>query len=234
MLLIVQIILNLLATFVALVAYYLLWKKDEKKLHDYRYLLLVAAMMSVGGVWGGFIIQEVKSGEVKAQNARLTTDITFLKGQSDRLQDKNDTLIGKQNKLIEDNKKILGKLNAYESLLASKWQAPKSETAMEEFRERRATFRDSSTGLVHSRFWFGARKAMPLKNISIQMLFDKPIVSISPKIVGAVVLEQGTSIAYPDSTRFLYKTGYLSESNDICIDVASKDAVMVLDLQLVP
>ncbi len=66
-----------------------------------------------------------------------------------------------------------------------------------------------------------------LRDIEINLTFDNPILSASYRFSGAVVIDQNSLIALKDSTRLIFRTGYLSPSNDIYISIISRDSLSI-------
>jgi len=88
---------------------------------------------------------------------------------------------------------------------------------------------DLPSGEKLTQLVFRDRESRVLRDIKIDLKFDKPILSASYQFLGAVVIDQGSRlIPSEDSTRLFFSTSYLSPSNDICINIISRDS---LDIQ---
>lgn len=219
-----KLILNIGASLLAILGYFLAYKTDQTKLRRYKKWFIFGALLSIVLIWGDYIIQRSESESIKNQNYKLSIQIDTFQEQSSKLKLQNDTLILQQAKLIDDNKKLL------KFRLESKIQ---SQIVLVENRTDRR--QDPRTKLIYTHYIFRSRTPIPARDVSILLTFDGSFENATARISGAVVIEQGTKTSVnPEHTMLSYSTGYLSESNDVIIEVISKNPLNIIGKKLSP
>jgi hypothetical protein len=245
-----KIFVNVLASVLAVLGYFLTYILNRKKLRGYKRLLLFCVgAITVTLIWVQYCSQEKES-------ASKSQEYTSIKTQLAEIRQQNDTLKLQVKETVEGNRKLLGdfkplmqiwqteypKLTPKEAFAAiahdlqGKYETAKSiQTLLLFMSDKTKVQKATDTGLIHTYYFFRSRYTMPLRDISINLRFDTPFISVNARIVGAVVFEQGSNLSKStDSSALTYSTGYLSESNDIVIEVVSRKPISIVSNQLSP
>jgi len=217
---VLKIVLNIFATILALSGYLLTYILNKEKLHRYRFLLVLVAVIAPALIWGEYVYQARESESLKAHlneisksNKELTTLLEPF------------TMKARISYPGFDDQAALQKL-AYD---ISKMQPKLVFWGQTEPR------RDPVTNLLHMDYGFRSQYPVGLRDIQIKIRFDGRFVAVNPAIRGALVREQGTRIVVDtDSSGFLYTTGYLSADNDIIIKIISRKQLTVTSMDLSP
>lgn len=217
----------------SIISTYLTWVKDKDQLGRKRLLLLILCLLSVITVLIGYVKQYNSSIDTRIANERLLDrnqllldKVDTLSGQQEVLREDNRSLIQKLDSLRADHRIILVRLENIKGIPTAISIPVVVETQLMEVQEGGTPEKDSMTGVIRTQFVFRARNVTPLRDIRIQMSFDKPVLKVTSRIKGAFVIEQGTIDSLSaDRTTYIYRTGYLSQSNDILIEVMSKDEI---------
>ncbi len=245
-----KIFINVLASVLAVLGYFLTYILNRKKLRGYKQLpLFCAAAITVALIWVQYCSQEKES-------ASKSREYTSIKTQLAEIRQQNDTLKLQVKETVEGNRKLLGDFEPLMQIWQTKYPAlapkeafaaiahdlqGKTETAKPNqtllllMSDKTKVQKATDTGLIHTYYFFRSRYTMPLRDISISLRFDTPFISVNVRIVGAVVFEQGSRLSKSiDSSSLTYSTGYLSESNDIMIEVVSQEPINIFSSQLSP
>jgi hypothetical protein len=246
---VLKILLNTFATILALSGYLITYVLNKGKLRRYRLLLGFVALLAPALIWGEYIYQDRENKTILAKFSEIKTQYASLLGE-------NDTLSLKVNQIIESNRELLGYLEPFREIWVStypglspaeasaqlatdlyskKQLARNTQSEIILLDDRIAIQRAPNTGLTHTRYVFRSRQPYPLRDIYIKLRFDGRILNAIGRLSGAVVFEQGSEmLIHSDSCGLTYFTGYLSESNDIVIEVVSHAPLNILSSDLSP
>jgi hypothetical protein len=201
-------------------------KKERKDSGKWNYFLVAFYVIGTAGAIWGLLGQRQASNDLMkkydTQQDSLLKEIKYLKGME---SDGNKTFIGQFDTLRADNDTILSKIETIKKTPNPKSVIINKSMELEEVENKRIVQTDAKTGLINSRFIFRSKYMTPLRDIRIEMTFDKPVISVNSYIYGAWVKEQGTSKSPISSTRYIYQTGNLDESNVIIFDVVSREPI---------
>ena len=94
---------------------------------------------------------------------------------------------------------------------------------------------DKNTNLIYTDYFFRSQYPGGIRDISITLKFNTPIIAAKYQITGAMVTDQDSRISVDTGSAGLsYFTGYLSEGNDILIEVVSRKPINIISSQLSP
>ena len=216
-------------------------RRDKEKLGKLRYLHIILYLISVLAAAFGFYHQQASSQDTKVQNKVLRSEVTQLSERIDYLQ-------GQQQDLIDGNRGLLSKLdiaisNSDTILAFVKADTirpnfpPKilgSKSQLIELEEKRRIELDPVSKNEFTSYIFRSREATPLRDIRIELKFDKPVLAVESHFLGAFVIDQGTRDTLINLTKYIYQTGYLSQSNDILIRVQSSQRNELKSVKISP
>lgn len=245
-----KIFINILASVLAVLGYFLTYILNRKKLRGYKKLLLFCvAAITVTLIWIQYCSQEKESAAKNQEYTSIKDKLTEIRQQSDTLKLQVKEAVEGNKKLLSDFEPLIqiwqtkySTLNPKEAFAAiahdlqGKTETVKpNQTLLLLISDKTKVQRATDTGLIHTYYFFRSRYTMPLRDISISLRFDTPFISVNARIVGAVVFEQGSNLSKStDSSTLTYSTGYLSESNDIMIEVVSRKTINIISSQLSP
>lgn len=96
-------------------------------------------------------------------------------------------------------------------------------------------WKDNNTNLIHTIYYFRSQYPVAVRDISIRMEFDKPVLVAEGKNTGAFVVEQRPRMAIDDDNKgFTFVTGLLGVGNDIMIEVISNETLNIISMKLYP
>gem|GEM_PF-7044579 len=150
------------------------------------------------------------------------------------LRDDNRAALHLLQELQSGHDTLLAEIRAGRSVPAVTPTVTKSKPELEEITDQRRNFFDSKTGLTHTLLLFRSKNVLPLRDIKIDVTFEKPVDSVAFHLQGAFVIEQGTHRPIDGPTHYVYETDYLSQSNDIVMEVLSKGPIVVASMTLSP
>jgi hypothetical protein len=173
--------------------------------------------------------------EIMAQNGRLLSQNDSLqvqiRGVRERLQPFMDIATRNYPGLNEDQ--ALAKLVTHISDISRTLEHMQPKLIF--LTDKTKSWKDNN-GLFHARYFFDSQYSIPLKDISIEMKFDGPVILVEGKIVdGAVVMDEGSrTVIDNDRKGFKFVTGLLIVGNEIMIEVISKDQLNIMWKRLLP
>jgi len=244
-----KVLLTALVNILALLGYVLTYLKKDR-LGGYRpWLIVLCAVLASAVIWG----KHCDDASVSRSKDR---DYAFIKSELTEIRKQNDTLKVQLNETVKTNKNLLGYLEPFNPVwdarypglgpdqafaalardLQAKGKAARvAQTGLELLTDQTKVQKSANSGLIQTRYLFRSRYTMPLRDISIRLQFDDRLARAQARITGAVVIDQGSRLSVaPDSAELTYSTGYLSESNDIMIEVAAQKPLNIVSMQLRP
>jgi len=249
-----RIVLSILEFIVAVLGYYLLYRSDEKKLKRYRLWLFAGLIMALLITSGDFV-RETKESKSKAREfASLQSDFSEIKthyesigNQYESLLDVNDSLKTKLAEIESSNQKLTALLEPFITRARSEYPGWSDQEALQKLASEISKMqpklvclgqigpqRDSISYLFHTIYIFRSQPTTALRDVKIRIRFDGRFISITGRRKGEIGIGIDQMTPDQDSTGFYYTTGYLHETNDIKIEVISKNILKISSMSLSP
>lgn len=212
---------------VTLVALIIALRKDREQLKKQKFLLIFGFLLSVTLAGIVYYQQDQLAEERKKQ-------IIYLQGQQQDLLDGNIALLGNFDVIKSMADTILAEVRSNETSESSRVVLPLFPAYLFEIKEKRIEMNNPRSGISISNFYFRSIHVSPLRDIRIEMIFENPVKYVTSRLIGAFVIEQATMDTLIEGTKYVFTTGYLSQSNDIEIAVESETPIKLIDLKLSP
>ena len=235
-------VLNIVTTIVLVLGYLLSYVNKEKLGKSKTLIVLICCLLGVLAIWGKDYLESRESKAVKGTLIELT--------------EKNDSLLKVNNSvqvlmegLKESNKELTKSLEPFIRIASTSYPQLTNKEALDKlateiskmrpklvFIENRiGQYRDTLVNSLHTVYIFRSQPSVELRDVYIKIRFKEPFISASARKRGAIVLEQGSKLKIDsDSSGFVYNTDFLSNGNDIIIDVESKQPPKIITIDLLP
>ena len=243
-----KILLNFFAWILALLGYLLIWINKEKIPRYKLSLVLLGVLLTSAVIWGKYYYDSRQSASAAKESALIQSKLTEIKEQNELLLSERDSLKRHMREIQASNKELTLLLEPFTEIARMSYPGSNDQEALQKlvsdvskmqpkivFLGQTEPSRDSVTNLLHTFYVFRSQYSIGLRDIEITVTFDGAFVSATPRIRGAIVQEYGSRMTIDaDSSGFCYTTGYLSEGNDISIEVISRKPLKVTSMKLLP
>jgi hypothetical protein len=240
-------LLALLIGFLVVLGYLLDYFLDRHKHKNLRkWIAIVGIILSLVIIGLNYLRQEqqISDWEAKFTSAQKGLDEIIeqnkhLLSQNDTLEVEIETVSEKLQPFIQVATRNYPALNKDQALAKLVTDISRTLEHMQPrlilLTDKTESWKDTN-GLFHTRYFFDSQYPVPLKNISIEMKFDKPFIKAEGKIVdGAVVMDEGSrTVIDNDRKGFKFVTGLLIVGNEIMIEVISKEQLNIMWKRLSP
>ena len=238
-------LLTVVITVVAVFGYLLNYVVDkDKHKKAFRVIVIIAIVFAFAAIWGDYFHQkaesEKESNATEERHKEMREQNDSLNAQIARVLDRNDSLRAQVGEMSE-------KLEPFMRIARVNYPAMRDEEALSKLARHISETLDrmqpkiiyvpdktkswiaDSTDLIHTVNYFRSQYSVAVRDISIRMEFDRPILGAKGKITGAFVVEQGSRTTIDkDNKGITFVTGYLSVGNDIMIEVVSREPLKVI------
>lgn len=243
-------LLALLIAFLAVLGYlldYFLVRQKHRNLR--KWIAIVGVILSLVIIGLNYLRQEQQIRDWEAKFDSTQTGLNEIMAQNGRLLSQNDSLQvqirGVSEKLqpfMQIATRSYPALNEEEALAKLVTDMSQISRTLGHMQPKLLLLTDETkswkdnNGVFHTRYFFDSQYPVPLKNISIEMKFDAPIIQAEGKVVdGAVVMEEGSRTVIDNDRKGLkFVTGLLIVGNEIMIEVISKEQLSIMWKRLLP
>jgi hypothetical protein len=246
-----ELFMNILASILAALGYFLTWIFNKKKLRGYKLLLLfLGAILTVTLIWWQRYSQNKEAASLRNDITNITNQNILLISSSDSLKTELRVMQQDIAQMRKENQRLASQLEPFMNAARRSHPGINDTLALQKlasdlskeiskikpklvFLGQTELQRDPVSGLFQRSYGFGSEPTHGLSDVQIRIKFDGKFRKITPTIGGAWVEEQGTRVTIdPDSTGFYYITGYLKEGNYVNIEVISKDSLGIISMKL--
>jgi hypothetical protein len=239
--------MNILASMLAVLGYFLTWISNKEKLRGYKVLLLsLAAILTVTLIWLEDYSQNKETASLRSNITKITDQNKLLISSNDSLKTKLSVIQQDIGQMRKENQELASSLEPFKNTARRSYPGINDQLALQKlasdiskikpklvFLGQTELQQDSVSGLFQRSYGFGSEPTHGLSDVQIRIKFDGKFTKITPRIRGTWVEEQGTRVTIdPDSTGFYYITGYLKEGNHINIEVISKEPLRIVSMEL--
>ena len=242
-----KIFVNILASLLAMLGYFLTWIFNKEKLRGYvKFILLFCAIITITLIWWEYHSQNDKAASLRNDITNITNQNKLLISHSDSLKTKLSVMQQDIGHIREENQELASLLEPFRNTARRSYPGINDQLALQKlasdiskdiskmkpklvFLGTTKLQQDPVSGLFRRSYGFGSEPTHGLSDIQIRIKFDGKFRTIIPTIRGGWVEEQETRLTFdPDSTGFYYITGYLKEGNKINIEVISKEPLNII------
>jgi len=200
--------------------------KHEKVRRRIEIIVIIVMLVAVG--WNYYCQKE----EIKDQNQLWLSQNDSLRAQIDELSQKLEPF-------LQMARTSYPALREEEALTKLATDISKKLALMEPkiiyLPEKTKSWKDNSTNLIRTLYYFRSQYPVAVRDISIKMKLDRAIFSAEGKITGAFVVEQGSRMVIdPDGKGLVFDTGLLKEDNDIKIEVITNEPSKITSMDISP
>lgn len=243
---------------------YLLNYVNKRELRRRRvWFLVVGLALTTVVIWGGYYYDAMLSVTQGRESEAIRANLDEIQRQNDEIRDQNTLLLVERDSLKahvaairtdmgsirEDNQRLNILLGPFLQRARLNYPGLGDQTALQELasdvakmkpkmihlEDRTRQWKDHSTNLLHTVYFFRPQYSVGVWDVSITLAFDKPFVSANARIGGGIVEDQGSRLTIAsDSTGLSYATVHLREGNYIQIEVQSHAPVNIILRDLKP
>lgn len=227
----------ILAIIGVLVGSYLQYLQNKKKLHGFgRYLLLVLLILSA-------ILVTRQDHEKRNLNDQLL----YIGEHNAIMESKYDSLQDETHELTESYQELLKSLLPFERIAQTRYprlleaaltmlaaDLSKGEKEIEELEPKLVYYykhvdKDTASNTFITSYYFRSQPPMMLRNVSVQIKFDRPIIKAEGLLKGVIVAEQGKSTTVDaDSLGITFWTDLLRLDNDVIVKAISREPLNIV------
>lgn len=247
-----EVFMNVLASILAVLGYFLTWIFNKKKLLGYkRSLLFLGAILTVSLIWWEYYSQNAKASSLRNDITNITNQNKLLIGNSDSLKTKLSVMQQDIEQIHGKNQELASLLEPFRNTARNSYPGINDQLALQQlasdiskdiskmkpklvFLGQTEPQIDSISGFLQTSYGFRSEPTHGLNDVQIEIRFDKRFVFITGGKRGDIVEGRGQLTPYPDSTGFKYYTRYLREGNYINITVTSKEPLNIVSITPLP
>jgi len=221
----------ILGILLSILGYIFLFVFNKEKLKSNIFLAIliaVAAVLSTTTQIWQKSTQDSREAQYQSRYDSLQTSNQYVIIQNDTLTSQVKKLSAQLEpviKLANENFPDLAERVAIEQLLL---KISKMESKIKYLKS--ASSVNSKDGNYITEFYFGSDYPVAVRDIKINIEFDKSLLDAEYRIAGAFVVEQGSNLILTANNKIEFTTGLLAVGNDIIIQTISRDSLSIINM----